>query len=294
MRLLTGLAGPCHADTVGPGPDEPAPRSRIDDDTVIGEDTQSARRRGKCEGRLPTCAHPGEDHGPAATRDCRSVEGHVSLLREQQGDDDGDQPVLPDLVAAGRPVGENPHRVGIDSEPTRMRAHDDERPVLVSRDQQAPGRPGVVMRDARRIESDRRTAADLHLTTKRRRTGQPPVGEGTTDAISEERSLGHHLGYRSPVAIRAETIVRRREDVITEAVHDDVVVLDPKANRYVRLNAASATLWEALAASPSTVAMLAHILEEHLTAPPEQALPDALAFVEAMFSRNLVELSTPT
>jgi hypothetical protein len=89
----------------------------------------------------------------------------------------------------------------------------------------------------------------------------------------------------------AETVVRRRDDVITETVLADVVVLDPETSRYVRLNATSALLWEALADAPASVGSLAALLEERLGAPPERAPGDATSFVEAMVSRGLVEIA---
>ena len=95
------------------------------------------------------------------------------------------------------------------------------------------------------------------------------------------------------MAHRENTIVRRREDVISETVFADVVVLDPETSRYVRLNATAAVLWEALAASPATVATLADVLSARFAAPPERALGDVLAFVEAMSSRNLLRVSGP-
>lgn len=95
------------------------------------------------------------------------------------------------------------------------------------------------------------------------------------------------------MALGEGTVVSRRADVISEAVFDDVVVLDPATSRYVRLNATAATLWEALAPSPATVTALADILVARLAAPPEAAVGDVLLFVEAMSSRDLVELSEP-
>jgi hypothetical protein len=101
------------------------------------------------------------------------------------------------------------------------------------------------------------------------------------------------LGYGSHVDSGAETLVRRRDDLITEAVLDDVVVLDPETSRYVRLNRSSALLWEALQPGPAPVGRLAEILEQQAGAAADRALGDALAFVEAMASRGLVELSEP-
>ena len=94
------------------------------------------------------------------------------------------------------------------------------------------------------------------------------------------------------MAVREDTIASRREDLISESVFDDVVVLDPETGRFVRLNGSAAELWGALATSPTSVAALAEILVTRLAAPPERALSDASAFVESMSSRNLLTLST--
>lgn len=98
------------------------------------------------------------------------------------------------------------------------------------------------------------------------------------------------MGYRSRVPLGSDTVVHRRGDVITEAVLDDVVVLDPETSRYVRLNATSAYLWDLLGAAPATVAALAEALERERGAPAARAPGDAQAFVDAMLSRGLVEL----
>ena len=112
--------------------------------------------------------------------------------------------------------------------------------------------------------------------------------EGGVDAGAEEGS--RHLGYGSRVTLRTDTVVRRRDGLITEAVLDDVVVLDPEASRYVRLNATAAAMWEALLASHASVGSLARLLEDRFGAPAERAPGDAAAFVEALLARDLVEL----
>ena len=95
------------------------------------------------------------------------------------------------------------------------------------------------------------------------------------------------------MAVAIDTIVQRTRGVITEAVLDDVVVLDPASGRYVRLNRTSAALWDAIAEPGVSVAALARVLEDQHQAPSPRAQDDALGFVEAMASRGLVELSVP-
>ncbi|CAB4880613.1 unannotated protein [freshwater metagenome] len=91
----------------------------------------------------------------------------------------------------------------------------------------------------------------------------------------------------------ADTVFRRREGVITEAVLADVVVLDPQTGRYVRLNRTAALLWELLDGAPGTPATLAAALEQRLGAPAQRAPADVTAFIEAMLSRGLVEVAAP-
>ena len=115
--------------------------------------------------------------------------------------------------------------------------------------------------------------------------------EHASDRIAEEGSGHRHVGYGSRVAPGSDTIVRRRDDLISESVLDDVVVLDPATSRYVRLNVSSAVLWDFLDAGPATVADLAVVLHERLGAPEQDALEDALAFVTAMADRKFIDLT---
>lgn len=88
------------------------------------------------------------------------------------------------------------------------------------------------------------------------------------------------------------TIVTRRPDVLAEAVHDEVVVLDPVTSRYVRLNRTAAALWQALD-EPATVATLAEAVAAQFGIGAERALADASAFVQAVAQRDLVTLAPP-
>jgi hypothetical protein len=60
-----------------------------------------------------------------------------------------------------------------------------------------------------------------------------------------------------------------------------IVMLDPEADRYLRLNATGKLLWEALA-RPATVAELARLLSERSGISAERASADASTFVEGL------------
>jgi hypothetical protein len=82
------------------------------------------------------------------------------------------------------------------------------------------------------------------------------------------------------------TVVRRAPHVLGEAVGDVVVVLDPEADAYVRLNRTGARLWQALA-EPRTVGELADDLAGAYRLEPGRALADATAYVDDLVARGL-------
>ena len=147
-----------------------------------------------------------------------------------------DEPVLPEVVARWRPVGLHEEAGGIEPEPAGRGAVDRERSVHVTSDRKACVSVCDAVHDDRLVERHGRAVADLDRASPPRRRRQALVGEGATDAVAEERSCGSHLGYVNGVAVAIDTIVQRTRGVITEAVLDDVVVLDPASGRYVRLN----------------------------------------------------------
>lgn len=81
----------------------------------------------------------------------------------------------------------------------------------------------------------------------------------------------------------------RADRALAEHVLGDLVVLDPATNRYVRLNATAAVLWEALS-EPTSVAGLAQIAADRFGVAEERALADATAFVRDLAARDLVVL----
>lgn len=82
------------------------------------------------------------------------------------------------------------------------------------------------------------------------------------------------------------TVVRRAPHVLGEAVGDVVVVLDPDADAYVRLNRTGARLWQALE-EPQTVGALAEGLERAYGLDADRALADTTRYVADLVARGL-------
>jgi Coenzyme PQQ synthesis protein D (PqqD) len=82
--------------------------------------------------------------------------------------------------------------------------------------------------------------------------------------------------------------IRRVPWAVTETVAGETVLLDPVGDRYLRLNATGAALWDLLA-EPRTAEELAGALRERHALPAELASRDANAFVAALRDRALVE-----
>jgi hypothetical protein len=75
---------------------------------------------------------------------------------------------------------------------------------------------------------------------------------------------------------------------VTETVAGETVLLDPVGDRYLRLNATGAALWELLS-RPQTPADLAHALAQRHGIDDERAARDAGAFLDALRARDLLE-----
>lgn len=75
---------------------------------------------------------------------------------------------------------------------------------------------------------------------------------------------------------------------VTETVAGDTVLLDPVGDRYLRLNASGAALWELLA-QPRLPADLARTLAERHGLDAATAERDAGAFLAALRERGLVQ-----
>jgi hypothetical protein len=77
------------------------------------------------------------------------------------------------------------------------------------------------------------------------------------------------------------TRIARSEGLVAEPMEGGVVMLDPKTDRYLRLNATGRLIWESLA-EPATVAELARVLGEQAGVDAERAEADATSFIEGL------------
>jgi hypothetical protein len=82
--------------------------------------------------------------------------------------------------------------------------------------------------------------------------------------------------------------IRRVPWAVTETVAGETVLLDPVGDRYLRLNATGAALWQLLA-EPCSPEALANALGERHGLAAERATRDVGAFVAALRSRRLIE-----
>lgn len=82
--------------------------------------------------------------------------------------------------------------------------------------------------------------------------------------------------------------MRRVPWAVTETVAGETVLLDPVGDRYLKLNATGAALWDLLA-EPRTPQDLARMLAERHGIDDELAERDATAFLGALRARGLVE-----
>jgi hypothetical protein len=87
--------------------------------------------------------------------------------------------------------------------------------------------------------------------------------------------------------VGANARVTRVPWAVTETVAGETVLLDPVGDRYLRLNASGAALWELLAEPRSPGELAAALAERHAldTATAER---DAGAFLDALRARELL------
>jgi hypothetical protein len=82
--------------------------------------------------------------------------------------------------------------------------------------------------------------------------------------------------------------IRRVPWAVTETVAGETVLLDPVGDRYLRLNATGAALWELLA-EPRAPEDLSHALSDRHALDADVAARDVGAFLDALRSRKLVQ-----
>ena len=84
-----------------------------------------------------------------------------------------------------------------------------------------------------------------------------------------------------PEPLTPNTRIARSEGLVTEPMDGGIVMLDPAADRYLRLNATGRLIWEALA-EPATVTDLARLLSERTGISADRAEADAVSFVDGL------------
>jgi hypothetical protein len=82
----------------------------------------------------------------------------------------------------------------------------------------------------------------------------------------------------------------RADDIATQDLGDEVVVLDLRSSSYLLLNPSGAVLWPALA-EPVSIASLAGVLTDRFDVDEDQATTDASAFVHELLGLGLIERS---
>jgi hypothetical protein len=88
--------------------------------------------------------------------------------------------------------------------------------------------------------------------------------------------------------VGAGAAVRRVPWAVTESVAGETVLLDPVGDRYLRLNATGAGLWELLA-EPRTADELARALIDRHALAAEIAERDVATFIAALRARDLLQ-----
>ncbi len=84
----------------------------------------------------------------------------------------------------------------------------------------------------------------------------------------------------------------RRDDLLTTEVDDQLVLLDLRGARYLRMNRTGRMLWELLQ-QDRLPADLAAALQERFSLDAERALADVDAYLATLRARDLLEEPTP-
>ncbi|TXD35420.1 PqqD family protein [Lujinxingia vulgaris] len=85
-----------------------------------------------------------------------------------------------------------------------------------------------------------------------------------------------------------------REDLVVEAIDDQIVILDLNGDRCFGLNAQGVLLWQRIREDAPTVAELIALLQQTYAIDVERARTDLLAFLSALQSAGLLLEHTQT
>jgi len=93
-----------------------------------------------------------------------------------------------------------------------------------------------------------------------------------------------------PEPVTPATRIARSEGFVAEPMDGGIVMLDPKTDRYLRVNATGKLIWESLA-EPATVAELARVLTDEIGVDGDRAEADATSFIEGLIELGAVRVA---
>jgi hypothetical protein len=89
--------------------------------------------------------------------------------------------------------------------------------------------------------------------------------------------------------IHPDTVASRSPEAIAGSLIEETILIDAKADRYLRLNRTGAWLWERLA-EPASASELSSGLAVEFGIAEDRATADVSLFLEDMKDRGLIEL----
>jgi hypothetical protein len=89
--------------------------------------------------------------------------------------------------------------------------------------------------------------------------------------------------------ITLDTIVTQSDDVISDQVGDEVVMLRLKSNAYYNTDDIGAVIWKQIA-TPQSVDDLCETLMELYDVPPDQCRTDVLSFLNQAYQEGTIRI----
>jgi hypothetical protein len=89
--------------------------------------------------------------------------------------------------------------------------------------------------------------------------------------------------------VESTTLVARADNLPSDAIDQDLVILNLKRDDYVALDAIGRRIWE-LIASPRRVDELCQQLSQEFDGPPEQIAADTLAFLNELEREEMLNV----
>jgi hypothetical protein len=96
----------------------------------------------------------------------------------------------------------------------------------------------------------------------------------------------------APQGLPPGTIAHRSDRVLAERLRDEMLILDPVNERYLRLNGTGMRVWEALS-EPASVASLGRTVAKEFGIDEDRARADVATFLQSLETRGIVRLERP-